>query len=259
MIVLFDMDGTLTPAREEISWEVVSTLRELTKHSRVGIISGSDMEYILQQCEKLISMGGADVGKVDILPCNGTKLYKWKYTKYEIQHEADMIEKIGKTNYRNVLKKLFEMQAGLTMLYPDVPYTGTFVQYRGSLLNWCPIGRSADGAQRKEWCNWDENWKIRETYFEELTDFLAKQKMEVTVALGGSTSFDIYPNGWNKTYGLQHYPDEEVYFIGDKCMSGGNDWHIYEALKDTGRAWKTSGPDETIRIVKELIEKLKTV
>ena len=151
MIVLFDMDGTLTPAREEISWDVVKTIKELAKHCRIGIISGSDIEYINQQCDKLFSISGCDPNNLDILPCNGTKLYKWKYTKYEIAHEADMIKEIGKHTYKNLLSKIFELQAEVTKFYPDLPYSGTFVQYRGSLLNWCPIGRSADLTQRAEW------------------------------------------------------------------------------------------------------------
>jgi len=79
----------------------------------------------------------------------------------------------------------------------------------------------------------------------------------VTVALGGTTSFDIYPDGWNKTYGLQHYPEREIYFIGDRCEVGGNDWHIYEALKKEGRAWQTTGPENTIEIIQQLIKKLQ--
>ena len=254
MIVLFDMDGTLTPARKEINYEVVRAVKDLCQYARVGIISGSDIEYIEQQCERLFSLGGADPEMVDILPCNGTKLYKWKYTKYENKHSADMVHEIGKKNYRLVLKRIFELQAEMLMLYPDMPYTGTFVQYRGSLLNWCPIGRSANHEQREAWKKWDEQWHIRETYYEVLDTFLQSVNMSVTVALGGSTSFDIYPNGWNKTYGLSHYPGEEVYFIGDRCEKGGNDWHIYEVLKKEGRAWHTSGPENTIEIINQLIQ-----
>lgn len=257
VMVLFDMDGTLTPPREKIKNNVIAALNSLGKFARIGIISGSDLEYIQEQCGAMFDVGGINIGNVDLLPCNGTKLLRWKNTSYDVHHEADMIAAIGKKAYKNILSKIFQWQAEITTFYPDLPYTGTFVQYRGSLLNWCPIGRSADLAQRSEWKQWDLKWQIRETYIEEIQKYIDKSSVDLTVALGGSTSFDIYPEGWNKTYGLQHYPEKEVYFIGDRCEPGGNDWHIYEALKSKGRAWQTTGPENTIEIIEQVIKKLQ--
>tara|TARA_Y100001970_G_scaffold193879_1_gene235681 strand:+ start:442 stop:1233 length:792 start_codon:yes stop_codon:yes gene_type:complete len=256
-MVLFDMDGTLTPPREKIKRGVISALSSLEKFARIGIISGSDLVYIQEQCGAMFDVGGISIDNVDLLPCNGTKLLRWKDTSYEVVHEADMIAAIGKKAYKNILTKIFQWQADITTFYPDLPFTGTFVQYRGSLLNWCPIGRSATLTQRSEWKQWDLKWQIRETYVEEIQKHIDKSRADLTVALGGSTSFDIYPKGWNKTYGLQHYPAQEIYFIGDRCEPGGNDWHLYEALKDEGRAWQTTGPENTIEIIGQVIKKLQ--
>lgn len=256
-MVLFDMDGTLTPPREKIKHEVISAIKSLGELTRIGIISGSDTEYIIEQCSALFDVGGIDIGKVDLLPCNGTKLLRWKNASYETLHEVDMIKEIGKPAYKNILSKIFQWQSGITKFYPDLPYTGTFVQYRGSLLNWCPIGRAASLSQRAEWLEWDTSWCIRETYMELIKAYISKSNLKVTVALGGSTSFDIYPEGWNKTYGLKHYGGKEVYFIGDRCSAGGNDWHLYKALESSGRSWETSGPDNTIEIIQQVIKKLK--
>jgi len=154
--------------------------------------------------------------------------------------------------------KIFEWQAEITRFYPDLPFSGTFFQYRGSLLNWCPIGRTADTQQRDEWKKWDEGYCIRSNYMDELQKYIAKEKLPITVALGGSTSFDIYPAGWNKTYGLQHYDGWDVLFVGDKCQPGGNDWHLYSALSDADRAWETDGPETTISIINRIIEKLSS-
>jgi len=41
----------------------------------------------------------------------------------------------------------------------------------------------------------------------------------LTFAIGGQISFDIFPNGWDKTYALRHVQDEnfeEIHFFGDK-------------------------------------------
>ena len=49
-IVLFDMDGTLTEARKKANWSIVRPLRELSKHAHIGIVTGSPMTYLEQQC-----------------------------------------------------------------------------------------------------------------------------------------------------------------------------------------------------------------
>ena len=255
-VILFDMDGTLTPARGLIENFVIKKMRQLSSHSRVGIVSGSDFEYIMHQCEALFGVGGVPVDRIDILPCNGTKYYEWKNTKYELKHSVDMIEEIGKDSYRKILEKLFEFQAQIPKFYPDAPLTGTFFQYRKSLLNWCPIGRCADQSQRDIWEKCDNDYSIREAYIVEFQKYIDEYNIPVTVALGGTTSFDIYPLGWNKTFALGYYPDHEVYFVGDRCKPGGNDYHIFEALAPVGRSWETVDPDNTVLIIDEIISKL---
>lgn len=42
----------------------------------------------------------------------------------------------------------------------------------------------------------------------------------LTFSIGGQISFDVFPNGWDKTYCLRHVEDEqfdEIHFFGDKC------------------------------------------
>ena len=41
----------------------------------------------------------------------------------------------------------------------------------------------------------------------------------LTYSIGGQISFDVFPNGWDKTFCLQHVADEqfeEIHFFGDK-------------------------------------------
>lgn len=41
----------------------------------------------------------------------------------------------------------------------------------------------------------------------------------LTYSIGGQISFDVFPNGWDKTYCLRHVEDEgfsEIHFFGDK-------------------------------------------
>lgn len=41
----------------------------------------------------------------------------------------------------------------------------------------------------------------------------------LTYSIGGQISFDVFPNGWDKTFALRHVEDEgfeEIHFFGDK-------------------------------------------
>ncbi len=260
MISLFDMDGTLTPPRKEITKEVIRSLKKLSQHCRIGIVSGSDYDYILQQCEKMFEEGNVDPGRVDLLPCNGTKMYTWNISSksWDIVHSIDMINELSQEDYNYILQACLAEQLHIAMCYP-LPYTGTFFHYRGSMLNWCPIGRLAKDSQRSAWISLDSDKNIREKIAKELEKSFDKKNIPVTVALGGSTSFDIYPVGWDKTYSLQHYPGQKTFFVGDRCEETGNDWHIFTKLNPEKCAWKTSGPKETIKIIDKIISKIKSI
>ena len=253
-VFLFDMDGTLTPARQKIQRNVIAALTRLSKHAKIGIVTGSDYDYVMQQMEEAFGLGGVPCDRIDILPCNGTKMYEFGNGKrFQMVSSADMIEEIGQEDYNRILRYCSGWQWQIMIEQKDLPFTGTFFQYRKSLLNWCPIGRAASSVQRSAWVEADKGERIRERYSSLLRSKLSEHNIKATAAMGGSTSFDIYPVGWDKTYALRHYKDYEVWFAGDKCDLGGNDYHLYEALRSTGRSFKVSDPSETITLIDKFI------
>ena len=254
-IALFDMDGTLTPVRKQLEPDVLHALDRLAKSCRIGVITGSDMAYVVDQMPKVIdgSVGFSD--KIDIMPCNGTKRYVFDGGSYKLVSEVNMLEKINQSGYQKIIMECMSRQKEIMQGY-QLPYTGTFLQYRGSLLNWCPIGRDAKDPERKAWVVADQQHHIREKYKTILEEHMQKNKIECTVALGGSTSLDIYPHGWDKTFGLTHYPDYFAYFVGDKCGPTGNDWHLYEKLKSSNSSYETHDTSMTIQIIDDIISRI---
>ncbi len=75
----------------------------------------------------------------------------------------------------------------------------------------------------------------------------------IEVKIGGDTSFDIFPKGWDKTYCLKHFSDYEVWFVGDRCREGGNDKELYNFLWGYGRSFETEGPEHTKKLIQEKI------
>lgn len=253
-ITLFDMDGTLTEPRESIQEAMIVAIARLLEKSEVGIVTGSDSDYVFQQCKILIENKYIDKTKLHLFPCNGTKVYKWNTNAsvYENVYAVDMINKLGQDAYNTILSSCLEYQSCISTIH-SLPYTGTFFHYRGSMLNWCPIGRSAKSGERLRWVEEDEQHKIRDHFLRLLVRDINKADIPVTVTLGGSTSFDIYPSGWDKTYVTRHLQDYELTFVGDKCTGSGNDKTLYDLLQPAN-SYETKSPDMTIKLIDKINE-----
>tara|TARA_R110002110_G_scaffold213236_7_gene426444 strand:- start:982 stop:1746 length:765 start_codon:yes stop_codon:yes gene_type:complete len=248
-LVLFDMDGTLTEPRERIKESMIEAVDYLIgTGAEIGIVTGSDTKYILEQINDQI------IYFFKLYPCNGTKVYDANNKIYT--YKNDMNNKIGKDGVKQMISLLLKLQLEMVEKH-DVPLSGHFVDLRGSMINWCPIGRSASKTQRNKFVEIDHMNKIRESMLPILKDEIFKISEEITCVLGGSTSFDIYPNGWDKTYVLKHCKGKRVWFVGDKCTGNGNDRALYEEIDKTGRAYQTSSPKQTISIIDEIIGRIE--
>lgn len=66
----------------------------------------------------------------------------------------------------------------------------------------------------------------------------------------------MFPQGWDKTYCLQHVEKEgvftKIHFFGDKTYKGGNDYEIYEDPRTVGHS--VTKPEDTIEELKKLFD-----
>jgi phosphomannomutase len=251
-IVLFDMDGTLTPPRKELDRDLVPALRELAKISEIGIVTGSDHNYVLQQMGLL--MENSEIRyKLHILPCNGTKYYpppRDAAHKHEIIFEKNMREDLGELQFSTIMRFILQRQSQLHLY--NIPMTGHFVDYRGSMINWCPIGRNATSTDRERFMEFDKpDSGFRMDEINSFTKFLRRNQLDqrIQIKLGGETSFDIYPKGWDKTFALQHFEDYQCWFVGDRCGKNGNDQTIYEKLRVHNRSYEVKNTRNTLNLI----------
>ena len=257
-IVLFDMDGTLTEARKPFAPFLSSPLWSLAQVADVGIVTGSDIDYVKQQMDSLMNNHSIRYS-LYILPCNGTKLYnppEVAALEHKLVHSVSMEEELGKENYRRILELLLSLQLEAAKDY-GIPLAGHFVSPRGSMINWSPSGRLANDKQRAKFKKFDKSFNFRSQMFYKLRKLLDSNGLEdVIVKYGGDTSFDIYPTGWDKTYALRHFSGRNVWFVGDRARtSSGNDYEIFKECEP--RSFHTNGPEFTKEIIIELIDKIK--
>ena len=255
-ITLFDMDGTLTEARQAFDRELFPVLSKLANVSDIGIVSGSDYDYIVEQMYFLIHKTSLRY-MTQIFPCNGTKHYtppEHSDDNFTLKSEVNMQSEIGEHAFRELMRLILKQQVTHDSNLPSL--SGHFVDYRGSMINWCPIGRNATQKQREEFVRWDASYNFRSVELMRLSSFKFIQKNNLQIKLGGDTSFDIYPKGWDKTYCLRHLKNyESIYFVGDRCGVGGNDKELYDRLQPNN-SFATKDPKNTAKIIEKLICKI---
>ena len=253
-LVLFDVDGTLTEPRQRINKRMLQSLKELSFSTEIGLLTGSGLDYIKEQLWPVLADHDLSLN-CHILPCNGIEYYipnPDSPGNFIQIHRNSMWQKLGFEKFQFVMKTIMKLQSEIAESDYDISFTGHHIQNRDSTLNWSPIGRNAENGERQQFKAMDKIYGIRKSALYKFRQIMLQNDIEgVTIKLGGDTSFDIYPKGWDKRYALKHFPEEswDVFFVGDRCSPDGNDYEIFEHLSPQGRSFETSGPDETIEII----------
>jgi len=240
-LVLFDVDGPLTPARQTVSNEMVEALRDLRKKAIIGFVGGSDLVKISEQ----LSVQGSNV--VEDFDYAFAENGLTAYRLGKPLESQSFIKFLGEEKYKPLVNFILHYIADL-----DIPIKrGTFVEFRNGMINVSPIGRNATMAERHAFTAYDKEHGIRAAFVKVLQAKFPDYGL--TYSIGGQISFDVFPNGWDKTYALKHVEAEgfeEIHFFGDKTDKGGNDYEIFSDPRTIGHTVKC--PADTIQILGEL-------
>lgn len=254
-IALFDMDGTLTDPRESIKPNVIMALEDLSNFCEIGIVSGSDFPLIKEQVIDHINDNLKR--KMLIFPCNGTQAYSMcDNNLYRPHYSVSMMDEIGRDDFFDLFGFLVKQQKVVCDDNPDILVRGNFVENRVSVINFSIPGRSASLSERKRFEIIDVTRSIRSQLLTRIKTYIARKRLYLSASIGGKTSIDIYPKGWDKTYVMKHLDGyDPITFIGDKCDGNGNDKELYnlQDSRDNLISFKTSCPKETLAIISDKI------
>ena len=122
------------------------------------------------------------------------------------------------------------------------------------MLNISPIGRSCSTEERANFVQYEAKHPIRMQLVAELEKRFSDYGLKFSI--GGQISVDVFPTGWDKTFCLKYLKGkyDTIHFFGDKTMSGGNDFEIFEHPDTIGHT--VINPDDTIEKVKKVLETL---
>ncbi|KAF5953022.1 hypothetical protein HYC85_010966 [Camellia sinensis] len=253
LIALFDVDGTLTAPRKVVTPDMLKFMQELRKVVTVGVVGGSDLVKISEQ------LGNSVINDYDyVFAENGLVAYKdgkligtqalsKSLPKLFISIAFNHIYTLGSLKSYLGEEKLKEF-INFTLHYIadlDIPIKrGTFIEFRSGMLNVSPIGRNCSQEERDEFEKYDKVLNIRPKMVSVLREKFAH--LNLTFSIGGQISFDVFPQGWDKTYCLRYVDDfHEIHFFGDKTYKGGNDHEIYESERTMGHT--VTSPEDTVK------------
>eukprot|EP00698_Gefionella_okellyi_P025069 TRINITY_DN9061_c0_g1_i2.p1 TRINITY_DN9061_c0_g1~~TRINITY_DN9061_c0_g1_i2.p1 ORF type:complete len:227 (+),score=60.25 TRINITY_DN9061_c0_g1_i2:26-682(+) len=203
-LCLFDVDGTLTPARLEASPEMHTLLKELRQRAYIGVVGGSDLPKIKEQ------LGNTVVADFDyVFAENGCVAY----ADGKELPSTSVSEYLGEERLRKFINFVLHYIADL-----DIPIKrGTFIEFRRGMLNVSPIGRNCSYEERVQFEKDDKVHQYRSTMVNVLRARFPDLPLQYSI--GGMISFDVFPIGWNKTLCLKHLTGldvDEILFFGDK-------------------------------------------
>ena len=247
-LLLFDIDGTLTAARQSIKQNMLDCLKKASSFDDIDIAT----------------VGGSDLPKAKEQLLSGIDLLKYVFTENGLVYldEKKELHKVDKvTNFLGFDKYKEFVNFCLKYISElDIPVkTGTFVELRTGMVNVSPIGRNCSQEERNAFVVYNKEHKVLEKFRETLIKNFS-EKFGLTVSIGGQISFDVFPNGWDKRYCLRFVEKkyDNIIFFGDKGYFGGNDYEIITDDRIT-RGVRVKSPEETIEFVSKIIEEVRNL
>ena len=142
ILALFDVDGTLTAARQSITPEMKTFMGKLMEKVVVGIVGGSDL---VKQQEQI----GANVIHEYDYSFSENGLIAYKHG--ELIGKTEISKHLGEEKLKKLINWILRYIADL-----DIPIKrGTFIEFRAGMLNVSPIGRNCSKSERDEYEKFD--------------------------------------------------------------------------------------------------------
>ena len=232
-IILFDVDGTLTPSRGTMNPKFKQYFLNFQKKFKVCFVTGSDNAKTIEQV-------GSDVFAAAqySFNCSGNEIYK--------------NGKLQSTTGWTAPDTLIDF---LEICLEYTHYTekcGNHIERRPGMVNFSVVGRDATQEQRDLYYEWDKKHNERSQI---ATAINWRWANELQADVGGEISIDIFPKGKDKAQILDNFKNKDkITFFGDRTEEGGNDYTLAKRIIDERR-----GEVFQVKDWKETWKKLKSM
>jgi HAD superfamily hydrolase (TIGR01484 family) len=239
-LIAFDLDGTLAPSKSHFDPRMIALFDRLLAIYQVCVISGAKFELFQRQFLTQITSEPASLERLHLMPTTGTRYYRFEKGEWTQQYAEDFTPEDRD-------RIIAALEYGLDETGSRVEKTyGPIIEDRGSQITLSPLGQEVvaqlgeEGLKIKD--TWDPDMKIRM----KIAAIAQKKIPEFNVKVAGLTSIDVTVPGVDKAYGMNKLMEatglvkEEILFMGDKIIEGGNDLPVEEMGIDciAVRSWE---------------------
>lgn len=228
---IFDVDGTLTPSRQEMNPEFQRWFTGFQEHNMVYLVTGSDRLKTLEQVGSMVYNFANRVYN-----CSGSDV--WEQDKNVYTSEWTLPEKETKFLTQCMTESEFPLRTGLHF------------EHRPGMCNFSIVGRNATLGERKLYVEHDVRIDERNRIAKAFNIMFPDCKAVV----GGETGIDIFPKGCDKSQILRDFDTkDELHFFGDAMHPEGNDYPLKKEIidNDLGLCYNVKNWEETWKILRK--------
>lgn len=210
-IMAFDLDGTLSNHKTPMPKQNVEALENLAKKYKILMVGAGMCNRIFNQ--------------MDCFPADIVGNYGLQWAKYNEQTKTiDIVKDFKFDCDRESVEK---RATYIREKYGFTDFMGDSVEYHSSgCITLALLGTK---AEQKDKLAFDPDRKKRRAIYKEVCELFN----DYEVFVGGSSSFDMAPKGFNKALAISKYLEEngilpsEVVYVGDDYGLGGNDESVF--------------------------------
>jgi len=227
-LIAFDLDGTLAPSKSHFDPRMVELFNLLLEKYQVCVISGAKYELFQRQFLTQITTNPELLQRLHLMPTTGTRYYNFVDGQWQQQYAEDFTPEDRD-------RIIAALEHGIDETGNRVEKTyGPTIEDRGSQITLSPLGQEVvaelgdEGLRIKH--SWDPDMKIRQ----KIAAVAQQDIPEFNVKVAGLTSIDVTVPGVDKAYGMNKLMEatglakEDILFVGDKIVEGGNDLPVKE-------------------------------
>lgn len=225
-LIAFDLDGTLAPSKSHFNERMVDMFNHLLEKYQVCVISGGKYELFQRQFLTQITTKPELLEKLHLMPTSGTRYYRFENGEW-VQKYAESIDPEAK---KQIIQALAEglRESG----YEAEKIYGEIIEDRDSQITLSILGQEIVAELGEEGVRIKEAWDPDGTKKLKIRDIVAPKIPSFEVRSAGATSIDVTMPGIDKAYGMKKLLEatgmskEDILFLGDKIVPGGNDYAV---------------------------------
>ncbi len=234
-VIAFDLDGTLAPSKSPLPDRMAELIKKLLQKYEVCIISGGKFDLFELQILGNLEASATELQRLHLMPTCGTRYYLYDIAKktWDLQYAEDFTE-AEKVKIKDALNKGID-----DLKYRETKVYGETLEDRESQITFSVLGQDIVSELGPKGVELKEAWDLDNSKKQKIRDYVADLIPEFEVRVGGLTSIDVTKRGIDKAYGMKKLlamldlTIDELLFVGDRIVEGGNDYPVKVMGADT--------------------------